>query len=128
MIHTKRVKNLTSYGTIYDIDGYMLFGENLKNLFSEVLKRNKRIDFSKKYKILISIIVPNNDCPYRSEKEKIVTFRSLLKFWKNTFGEPFVLEDLKEKTTEESCVEIREIGCAWNLYGAFLHFQKQKSS
>ncbi|MCC6521005.1 hypothetical protein IT403_03440 [Candidatus Nomurabacteria bacterium] len=128
MAYAKRVKNLSSYGTIYDRDGYMLFEENLKNLFSDLFKRKKKIDFSKKYKILISIIVPNNDYPYRSEKEKIVTFRSLLNYWKNTFGKAFVLEDLKEKTTEESFVEIREIGCAWNLYGAFLHFQKQKSS
>lgn len=99
MAYVKRLKDLTSYGIIYDRDGDMLFEENLKKLFLEVLKRNKRIDFSKKYKILISIIVPNNDYPYRSEKEKIVTFRSLLNYWKNTFGKPFVLEDLKEKTT-----------------------------
>ena len=71
--------------------------------------------------------MPNNDYPYRSEKEKIVTFRSLLNYWKNTFGKPFVLEDLKEKLHKTHFFEIREIGCSWNLYSsAFLHFQKQK--
>ncbi len=127
MAYAKRVKNLCSYGTLYDRDGYMLFKDNLIDLFSHLLKHNKKIDFSQKYKIIISVIIPNNDYPYRVQKEKTVTFRSFLNYWKNTFQESFSLESYEKNSKKEMNVEMVEIGNAWGLYGVFLQYQKQES-
>ena len=47
MAYVKRLKDLTSYGIIYDRDGDMLFEENLKNFSLKYLKEINELIFQK---------------------------------------------------------------------------------
>jgi hypothetical protein len=118
-------------GPIYDRDGdgYEQLDRNFESLLSTLFETK---DIQKRTKILfgVSVVIENNDKPYRSVIERIRTFSYLCRLYERTYKKPFDLEEvnLKRERRMESYRKEGERRTAWGMYSNYVRESNRQES
>lgn len=129
---TKKPIDLTEFGELQDVDGWMPLEDNLIGAFEYLLpKRFYKGKFfrSQKVKIFVSKVGDENtDNPYRYASKKIVTIGTLLDEWKLVFENEFSKESLQKAQRHQEFKRIHlerqaEGSAAWGMYSADVRFR-----
>lgn len=125
----ENVLDVTTYGPIRDIDGYLDCTDNFNKVLSHLFTVNEVLKNRQKVRILNSIVVYLKNDPRRSVLPQVLTFGFLCKLYKNFYNKDFNAETCKEDCYWNLLVKEKhsEGRAAWGLYSNDIHQQKIKT-
>lgn len=115
---------MTSYGPIFDLDGYRDYSGNFVAVLRSLHARKILPRKSRKVRVFISFVFGTEMHPQRGEREKTYTFGYLCRTYEKEYGKDFTLEASEEKAARHlaSLQKQGEKTYAWNIYAQYLHF------